>query len=76
MILVSASFSYFTLAVSMREVSCLGYTPRAWDLRSLQSILDGLLYLAVRTGNIVIDRPIWVYYENNNNAIFNYPYLI
>ena len=24
----------------MREVSCVGYTPRAWDPRSLQSILD------------------------------------
>ena len=24
----------------MREVSCVGYTPRAWDPCSLQSILD------------------------------------
>ena len=44
MILVSAPSSYFTLAVSMREVLCVGYTPREWDPRSLQSILNGLLY--------------------------------
>ena len=44
MILVSASSSYFTLAVPMREVYCVGYAPRAWDPRSLLSILDGPLY--------------------------------
>ena len=38
MILVSASSSCFALAVPMREVSCVGYTPRAWDPSSLQSI--------------------------------------
>ena len=32
--LVSASSSRFTLVVHMREVSCVGYTSRAWDLRS------------------------------------------
>ena len=36
--------SYFTLTVSMREVYRVGYTPRAWDPRSLQSIPDGSLY--------------------------------
>ena len=40
-ILVSAFFSSFTLAVPMREVSCVGYEPRAWDPCSLQPILDG-----------------------------------
>ena len=34
MILVFASSSYFTLPVPMREVSCVGDTPRAWDPRS------------------------------------------
>ena len=43
-ILVSASSSCFTLAVPMREVYCVGYTPRAWDPRSLQPVLDGPLF--------------------------------
>ena len=34
-ILVSTSSSCFTLAVPMREVYCVEYTPRAWDPRSL-----------------------------------------
>ena len=38
------SSSCFTLAVPMREVSCVGYTPRAWDPRSLQSMLNGPAY--------------------------------
>ena len=44
MIPVSPSSSYFTLAVSIRKVSCVGYTPRAWDPRSLYSMLNGFLY--------------------------------
>ena len=43
MILVSATSSYFTLAVSIRELPCMVYTPRAWDRRYLQSILDVVL---------------------------------
>ena len=39
-ILVSVSSSSFTLAVPMRRVSSVGYTPRAWDPRSLQSLLN------------------------------------
>ena len=42
-ILVSAPTSSFTLDVSMREVYCVGYTARAWDPHSLQSILDVLV---------------------------------
>ena len=34
-IFVSAFSSCFALAVPMREVSCVGYTPRACDSRSL-----------------------------------------
>ena len=34
-ILVRVSSSYFTFAVPMREVSCVGYTPRAWGPRPL-----------------------------------------
>lgn len=34
-IFVFASSSYFTLAVSMREVSCVVYKLRAWDPRTL-----------------------------------------
>ena len=37
MILLSVSSSCFTLAVPMREVSCVGYTPRAWDPRSVHN---------------------------------------
>ena len=35
MILVSVSSSCFTLAIPMREICRVGYTPRAWDPRSL-----------------------------------------
>ena len=35
MILLTASSSHFILDVSMREVSCVGYTLYAWDYRSL-----------------------------------------
>ena len=42
-----SSFSYFSFAVPMREVSCMGYTPRAWDPRSVQSMLNNPLYLGV-----------------------------
>ena len=38
-ILVSSPTSSFALAVSMPEVYGVGYTPSAWDPRSLQSIL-------------------------------------
>ena len=34
-ILVSVSSSCLILVVPMREVSCVRYTPRAWDSRSL-----------------------------------------
>ena len=44
--LVSAPTSCFTFAVSMREVYCVGCTPRAWDPRSLQSILDHSMHLS------------------------------
>ena len=47
LILVSASSSCYTLAVPMREVSCVGYRPRAWDLRSLQCALDDPLHLCL-----------------------------
>ena len=36
-ILVSAPFSSSTLAVSMREVSCVGYTPRASPFPTVHS---------------------------------------
>ena len=50
-ILVSASYC-FTLDVLMLEVSCVGYTPRAWDPRFLQSILDGPLYIEAKWLNV------------------------
>ena len=31
----------------MREIYCVGYTPRAWDPRFLWSMLNGPLYLAL-----------------------------
>ena len=34
-------------AVPMRKVYCVGYTPRAWDPRSLQSMLNDYLYLGL-----------------------------
>ena len=37
-ILASATSSCFTLAVPMRDLSCVGYTLCAWDPRSLSSI--------------------------------------
>ena len=48
-----ARTSSVTLAVHMRKVYCLGYTPRAWDPRSLQSILNvPLVFLARCYGSI------------------------
>ena len=46
--LASASSSCFTLAIPIREVYCVGYTPRAWDPLYLQSILDGPLYFEAK----------------------------
>ena len=61
-ILVSASFSYFTLALPIREIYCVEYTPRAWDARSLQSILNGPLYFEGEKAELpkrcYIDRPL------------------
>ena len=51
-ILVSASSSCFTLTVLMREVSCVGYTPRAWNPRPLYAMLNGLLYFDLWTTRI------------------------
>ena len=42
-IYVSASSSCLALAIPMSEVSCVRYTLRARDLRSLQQILNGPL---------------------------------
>ena len=39
-ILVSSPSSCFHLAVPILRVSCAGYTPRAWDPRSLYTILN------------------------------------
>ena len=36
--------SRFTFAVPMRDVYLVGYTPHAWDPRSLQSMLNRPLY--------------------------------
>ena len=59
-VLASASSSYFFLAIPMREVSCMGYIPRAWDPRSLQCILDCPLYveLTLMARRVAIDQPI------------------
>ena len=46
MIVVSASSSCFTLAVPMCKTYCVAYTPRAWDPRSLLSMLNDPLYPA------------------------------
>ena len=65
-ILVSAHISSFTFAVSMREVYCVVYTPRAWDPRSLQSILNiPLVFYVFATSSKRLKPRI---YNNNNNA--------
>ena len=46
-------YSYFTLAVPMREVSCVGYTLRSWNLRTILSMLSGLLYFVFRNDFIL-----------------------
>ena len=45
MIPVYAYFPYFALAVPMREVNCVGCSPRAWDPRSQWSMLNDFLYV-------------------------------
>ena len=68
MILVSASSSCFSLAVSMHEASCVGYTPRAWDPRSLRSILDGISRRITLNGRKRCFRStVWFDHRNNNN---------
>ena len=48
---------YFTLVVPMREVSCVGYTHRAWEPRSLLSMLNGHLYFGLWTTRIDLRLP-------------------
>ena len=47
MVLVSVSSSYFTLAGPIPEVYFVGYTPRAWDPRSLHFIPNCHLYFCL-----------------------------
>ena len=57
----SASSSCFTLAVPMRNVSRAGYTSRAWDPRSLSSMLSGPLHIEAKWLNcrcVAIDCPL------------------
>ena len=52
----------------MREVYCVGYTPRARDTHSLQPILDALLHFEAKWLNersVAIDQPLWVDHQNN-----------
>ena len=44
------------LAVSMHEVFWMGYTKRAWDPRSLQSILDCLVYYIMLVRSLSISN--------------------
>ena len=67
-ILVSASSACFTLAVSMREVSFVVYTPRAWDPRSLQSMLNSPLYFGLlQRLRSDLRTALSLEYNNNNN---------
>ena len=46
--LVSVFYSCFTFAITTRNTSCITYTSRAWDPRSLQFILDNPLYFIAK----------------------------
>ena len=50
---MSASSSFSTLAVLMRNVSSMGYTPRAWDPSSLESMLNGSLCVNLSSHRVV-----------------------
>ena len=68
-ILVSVPSSSFTLAVSMREVYCVGYTPRAWDP---QSILDiPLVFRSFATFSRRLKAALSLVCYNNNNSCYN-----
>ena len=62
------SSSYFTLAVPMREVSCVEYTPCVWDPRSQQSMLNGFLYFwFFATFSQRLKTALNLVYNNNNS---------
>ena len=61
MIFVFTSSNCFSFAVHMREVSCAGYTPRVWNLCSLQSLLNSLLQRLRHD-----KRPSSLVYNNND----------
>ena len=51
----------------MLEVSCVRYTPRAWDTRSLKSMLNGPLYFGLQTTHIDCFKPRLDKYAIDNN---------
>ena len=62
---MSAPSSFSTLAVSMHEVYCVGYTHRAWDPRFLDVPLYFGPFQRLRSG----ERPLSLVYNNNNNIL-------
>ena len=66
-IVVYASSSSFSLAVPMREESCVGYTPSVWDLRSLQSILNALIYQCFAMSLQRLQTALSLVYNNTNS---------
>ena len=83
-ILESAPSSCFTLAVPMRGVSCVGYTPITWDPRSLQSMLNGPLYLrSFATSSQRLKTALSLLYNDNNpcglpyfDCVFRWCYVV
>ena len=59
-----------SLLFPMREVYCVGYTPCAWDPRSLQSILDvPLVFRSFTTSSQRLNTLSLVYNNNNNTSM-------
>ena len=56
----------------MREVSCVGYTPRAWDPRSLWSMVNDLLYFVFSEVLRInfIKTTLSPLYNNNKNVFY------
>ena len=58
----------FQIVVLVREVSCVGYTHRAWGSRFLWSMLNGSLYFFFATSSQRLKTALSLVYNNNNNA--------
>ena len=66
-----AMFHIIRLFIHMREVSCVRYTARAWDPRSLQPMLNDFVYFVMFSRRLKTALRLVYNDDNSNNNIFN-----